>query len=222
MTVDESEMSAMVNALLRAVMKPDRSVKRIRRQLNIRRRAGRSPCQVVVGASKMIPEGWIGTEIEDVNLLQQDTWTRFFRDDSIDAILAEHVWEHLSPEDGLLAAQNCFRFLKPGGFLRVAVPDGLSPDKDYIEQVRPGGNGPGCDDHRVLYNYRTFSAVFSAAGFETSLLEHFDEGGQFHFTDWDPERGPIRRSKRFDPRNRAGRLRYTSLILDAHKPVEAS
>lgn len=40
-----------------------------------------------------------------------------------DAFLAEHVWEHLSLEDAHRATRNCYRFLRPGGRLRLAVPD---------------------------------------------------------------------------------------------------
>lgn len=40
-----------------------------------------------------------------------------------DAFVAEHVWEHLSLADAHRAAQNCHRYLRPGGRLRLAVPD---------------------------------------------------------------------------------------------------
>lgn len=35
------------------------------------------------------------------------------------------------------------RVLKPGGYVRVAVPDGFHPDPAYIEMGRPGGYGTG-------------------------------------------------------------------------------
>lgn len=40
-----------------------------------------------------------------------------------DAFLAEHVWEHLSLDDAHRATRNCQRYLRPGGRLRLAVPD---------------------------------------------------------------------------------------------------
>lgn len=40
-----------------------------------------------------------------------------------DAFLAEHVLEHLSLQDAHHAARNCHRFLRPGGRMRIAVPD---------------------------------------------------------------------------------------------------
>ena len=50
---------------------------------------------------------------------------------------------------------NCYEFLRPGGRLRIAVPDGFHPEPGYIEYVRPGGTGIGADDHKVLYNYQS-------------------------------------------------------------------
>ena len=140
----------------------------------------------------------------------------------MDAILAEHVWEHLDCRAALVAAQNCFTYLQPGGYIRVAVPDGLHPDEEYIDRVKPGGWGEGSDDHHVLYTYRTLEAVFALVGFETRWLEYFDERGTFHYQEWSPADGMIQRSSRYDRRNRTRELAYTSIILDARKPVEDS
>lgn len=186
----------------------------------LKRRARRTPCRVVIGACGGGPPGWLLTEYEVLNLLKPEDWARYFCPGSIDALLSEHVWEHLTEEQGVRAAEVCHKYLKPGGYLRVAVPDGLHPDPQYIEWVRPGGSGPGGEDHKVLYTYCTFRRIFEAAGFEVELLEHFDERSEFHYREWDPEGGKIWRSKRFDPRNRDGKLVYTSLILDAKKQVK--
>ena len=191
--------------------------KRVRRQQKIRRRAKVSPCRVVIGASGKVPQGWIHTEIEDVNLLVSSSWERFFERASIEAILAEHVWEHLTLEEGLQAARVCHRFLCVGGYLRIAVPDGFHPDPRYIEGVRPHGNGPGCDDHKVLYTHDSLSQLLEQVGFRVALLEHFDRQGQFHYREWNSEDGLIRRSRRFDARNQNRELAYTSVILDAKK-----
>lgn len=178
-----------------------------------------NPVRIVLGASGIYEAGWIPTEIGVLDILHLGQWTRVFAENSIDAILAEHVWEHLTPEQGLLAARNCLRFLKPGGYLRVAVPDGFHPDPTYIEWVRVGGMGAGADDHKVLYTCETFRRLFEDAGFEVVLLEYFDSAGAFHAVEWDPGAGRIHRSKRFDERNQAGQLNYTSIILDARKPL---
>jgi predicted SAM-dependent methyltransferase len=180
------------------------------------------PLRLVVGSEGIFEPGWLGTEKEYLDLLNPGEWRNFFSPASIAAILAEHVWEHLTLEQGLTAARTCHDFLQPGGYLRLAVPDGLHPDAAYREWVRPGGSGPGADDHRVLYTHESLSRMLTTAGFTVELLEYFDAGGQFHAVDWDPAAGMIHRSRRFDSRNAGGRLAYTSLIVDARKPVVTS
>jgi predicted SAM-dependent methyltransferase len=89
--------------------------------------------RLVVGAEGIFDKGWIPTDIEYLNFLNKQHWERYFKKDSIDVILAEHFWEHLTTENALMAAQQCFQYLRPGGYLRVAVPDGYHPDPKYIE-----------------------------------------------------------------------------------------
>jgi len=194
-----------------------RSVKFYLVHLKIKRSAKHSPVRIVIGASSVYPKGWTPTDIDQVNLLNEASFNNYFAKDSIDAILAEHVWEHLTLQEGYIAAKNCFKFVKKGGYLRIAVPDGFHPSKKYIDTVKPDGIGPGSDDHNVLYNYKILSEIFYKAGFNVELLEWFNENGAFNFKEWDKEAGIIRRSKRYDQRNEDGQLNYTSIILDAIK-----
>jgi predicted SAM-dependent methyltransferase len=80
--------------------------------------------------------------------------------------------------------------------------------------VEPGGTGDGAADHRVLYNWEMITALLQEAGFHVRLLEYFDRNGRFHFNEWDPTQGMVRRSSRFDRRNDSRPLTYTSLIAD--------
>jgi len=56
-------------------------------------------------------------------------------------------------------------YLKPGGVLRLAVPDGLNPSAEYIEHVRPGVRGPGASDHKILYTFKVMKERLERAGF---------------------------------------------------------
>jgi predicted SAM-dependent methyltransferase len=176
------------------------------------------PLRIAVGAEGRADPGWITTEHEYHDIADQRDWARFFAKESLDAILAEHVFEHLLPDAAARAARLCHEFLKPGGRLRAAVPDGLHPDPAYIEWVDVGGVGPGAWDHKVLYRYDSFAELFTLAGFEVRLLEHWDERRVLHQTEWDPADGRIRRSIRFDTKDRGG-FRYSSIVLDAIKPA---
>jgi predicted SAM-dependent methyltransferase len=207
------------------------------------------PIRLIIGARETEQSGWISTNIDTLNLVRPSDWQACFTEDSIDSILAEHVWEHLNPEEAVQAAHTCYTYLKPGGYLRIAVPDGLHPSPPYLEWVKPNGVGPDAEDHKVMFTYKTLAVVFEQAGFEVQLLEYFDESGEFHHQPWEPDQGFIKRSRKFDPRNqidqaestdpvlcqwrnhlqawpypldRHGQLNYTSIILDAWKPLNSS
>jgi len=192
------------------------------KKLRIHYRLRHRPARLNLGAGGTNLPGWISTDIDTLNLLDRTDWLCYVKPESVDAMLAEHVWEHLTESQGLQAAALCLEFLRPGGNLRVAVPDGFNPDPGYLEHVRPGGSGPGADDHKVLYTHVTFGSLFASAGFEVKLLEYWDAEQRFHAKDWDPGDGIIHRSKRYDSRNQGGVLGYTSLILDAKRPSSAS
>lgn len=181
-------------------------------------RASGSQLKVIIGAGGTSLVGWVATDHPLVDVVDLNSLKSLFEIGSVQAFLAEHVWEHLAPEQALVAAVHCYRLLVPGGHLRIAVPDGLHPNPEYIDYVKPGGLGPGCKDHHVLYTYRTLVALLEAAGFGVNLLEWFDEEGQFHFLEWDPDDGFVYRSTRYDERNAHDPTAYTSIIADAVKP----
>ena len=145
----------------------------------VRQAAARGePIRIIIGAGGVPAEpGWIPTNVQFLNMLVDEHWQQAFGEHRIDAIFAEHVWEHLTPADGKAAAAQCYKYIKPGGYLRIAVPDGLHPDPDYIEFVRPGGPGPGASDHKLLYTYQTLSEMLQSVGFQVDVLEYYDESG---------------------------------------------
>jgi len=176
------------------------------------------PVRMVVGAGHTSYDGWISTNIDSLNLLDSSDWKSVVGDVRIDRVLAEHVWEHLSPAEGITALKNVAAHLKPGGRVRIAVPDGHHPDADYIEYVKPGGIGSGADDHKILYTAVVLEAAMREAGLVPEVLEHWDTRGKFHAKEWDTADGKVVRSQKYDPRNAGGALKYTSLIVDGVKP----
>jgi predicted SAM-dependent methyltransferase len=156
----------------------------------------------------------VSTNEELLNLLKPETWLAWFDENSVEAMVAEHVWDYLDEAEGRNAAGNCFRFLRPGGRLRIAVADALMPDPEYRQLCILGGR----DGRKILYDHRRLANVLSQAGFAVQPLEYFDESGHFHQSDWKSSDGHIGRSRRFDPRNKEGKIRFTSLIFDAIKP----
>lgn len=173
--------------------------------------------KLVVGAAGTAYEGWISTNIDDLNLCKKKDWKMLFRKNSINRILAEHVWEHLTFEEGRSAIANALPYLRVGGRIRLAVPDGFHPDKDYIDMVKPGGNGVGSEDHKLLFNYQLIQKLCESLPCQIKFLEYFDEHGIFNRQNWSPEDGMILRSAEYDRRNKDGQLHYTSLIADIIK-----
>src|SRR5258708_682997 len=107
-----------------------------------------------VGSAGVNPDKtWYPTDIDTLNLTKESDWKKLLLFLRLDNIMAEHVWEHLTDEDTILANKNSYKYLKKKGVLRLAVPDGFHPDKEYLDYVRPGGNGLGADDHKIIYNY---------------------------------------------------------------------
>jgi predicted SAM-dependent methyltransferase len=52
-----------------------------------------------------------------------------------DFVYHSHVLEHLSREDGARFLGECHRILKPGGILRIAVPDLEDAAREYLKNI---------------------------------------------------------------------------------------
>lgn len=199
---------------LQGVLREVRLLYQIEALRGIKATAG--PLKIVIGASGTNFQGWISTDQELLDLLSPHRWLAWLDIASVDNILAEHVWEHLDPAESDVAAGTCMTYLKPGGRIRVAVPDALHPDEEYRAYCGIGNQ----DGHKQFFTHETLRRLFDDRGFETQLLEWWDENGAFNKVDWETEDGYISRSSENDWRNTDGTLKYTSLILDAVKPLD--
>jgi len=176
--------------------------------------------KIIIGAGNTSYEGWISTQEEELNILNEHSFQKMFEPESVDCFLAEHVFEHLNYEEGIKAAKIIFKYLKHNGRIRVAVPDVNFKNEWYQNMCKPGGPGPidhPAYTHKVFYDFHHLIDVFNKAGFKCRLLEWCDETGQFHFNYYGIEYGKIGRSLRFDTRNQDGKLGMVSLIIDAIK-----
>jgi predicted SAM-dependent methyltransferase len=180
-----------------------------------------SDLKVIIGAGEQAYEGWIATHKDQLNLNVESDWQKSFETRKADAFLCEHVWEHLTLIEGKRAAKYIFNSLRPGGYIRVAVPDANFPNEDYQKTVQVGGPGPvehPAADHKIVYDYKILVSIFEEAGFQVDLLEYCDEDGRFHYNQWNLSKGIIYRSLLIDHRNKNGSIGFASLIIDAVKP----
>ena len=54
--------------------------------------------RVIIGAGRTRLDGWISTQEDELNLLKRTDFERMFSDERPHALLAEHVWEHMTYE----------------------------------------------------------------------------------------------------------------------------
>lgn len=173
--------------------------------------------KIVIGAGGTSFADWCSVEQKDLDVTNVSDFSKYWKPGSREAFLAEHVWEHLTTEQGRIGLKNCHDFLKINGHLRIAVPDGYFPDQNYIDYVKPGGHGAGADDHKVLYTIDTLVPLIESVGFAAKPLEYFNDQGVFVSEPFNATDGYIDRCRENDPRNVKGILKYTSLIIDAVK-----
>jgi predicted SAM-dependent methyltransferase len=184
-------------------------VEGLRRQIAVTK-----PLNLMIGGGQTAYDGWIFTDRDFLDVTQPDQWAALFTADTIDRILSEHMLEHLSESQAETTLRECHRYLKPGGLLRLAVPDGYRRDAAYVAEAAPPNDG-----HQVFYNIDTLTSLLSSLGFTVTPLEYFDANERFHARPWDENEGMIMRSVRFDTQKdfQRGDLFYTSLIVDARK-----
>ena len=172
--------------------------------------------KVIIGASGTTMPGWVSTDVDTLDLCAFKSFSRIWSDRG-SPISCGTCLGAFGRVCALEAVKNCSGFLAPCGRLRVAVPDGNHPDPKYIEYVRPGGTGPGCDDHKRLFTVSTLCDLINEGGLVPVPMEWWDSDGNFHKEVWNVEDGLVTRSADYDERNKIVPLSYTSLIVDAFK-----
>jgi SAM-dependent methyltransferase len=119
-----------------------------------------------------------------------------WQDASADTIYSSHFLEHLSKRDGARFLAECHRVLKPGGIVRIVVPDlrvivdnylkGRLAALDFVESLSLGHEAPRDGalkrllapwfrfPHRCMYDSESLLGRLCEAGFEASLRAPFE------------------------------------------------
>jgi predicted SAM-dependent methyltransferase len=92
--------------------------------------------RVLEGSRVIPPTDFRGVQYE--RLEQRWRWA----DGSIDAIYAGEILEHFTREKGLAFLRECFRVLRPGGVLRVRVPDNARFWGNYLKEYAAAAARP--------------------------------------------------------------------------------
>lgn len=161
-----------------------------------------------LGSFTTMSSGWLNMDVHDLGTFAQHHGYEYLRHDvrsglsfktgTVDLIASQHMLEHLDYRDGLNFLRECRRVLRPGGALRIGVPDAKLLIGSYVAAVNKGnpafqGFGPtledfneindGCSDnpttcgkfwsliapgHLAAYDDETLLAAMTTAGFKAS------------------------------------------------------
>ncbi len=86
----------------------------------------RCPAYLNIGCGNHFHPEWTNIDLiaNERTIIKHDVTEGLpFDDSSFDAIYHSHVLEHLKPDQGMRLIEECFRALKPGGIMRLIVPD---------------------------------------------------------------------------------------------------
>lgn len=106
---------------------------------------------------------------------------------SCDALLASHILEHFDKAEGRLFLRECYRILRPGGILALAVPDmdtfitarltgNYAPLGGYswidLNDLMGGGiyEANAAQRHRYMYSFESLAWALTAEGFEPEAV----------------------------------------------------
>ena len=125
--------------------------------------------------------GWVNIDLlgDPVDVAWNLAHSLPFDSGSVVAIFHEHLLEHLPLQAGDSFMQECFRVLRPGGILRVGVPDAgrliqsYAGDRSYLENLHP--SRPTAliavqelfywHRHCAMFDVETLELLFRASGF---------------------------------------------------------
>lgn len=133
-----------------------------------------------------------------------------FEDDAVSLIYASHILEHFGRHTYKDVLKEWYRVLKPGGALRLAVPNFEATAKAYLsgefDQGLPlfvglvvGGQRDRYDHHGMIFDERQLSADLKEIGFShvekwdwrTTEHAHIDDYSQAYLPHLDKENGTL-------------------------------
>lgn len=78
-------------------------------------------------------EGW------HADIVRMDVTKRFpWKDGTVDAIYSSHFLEHLTRSEAYAVLERCHRALRPGGIIRLVLPDLELAARDYLKALEAG------------------------------------------------------------------------------------
>lgn len=152
-----------------------------------------TPLRLHLGCGGEHKSGWVNIDCvgDPVELAWNLKYGIPFGSGKVDAIFSEHLFEHLPLQSGLALMDDCFRVLKPGGIVRIGVPDAgkllasYLGDGKYLESLHPGRPTRLIaaqelfywHGHLTMFDRDTLALLFKAAGFPDPEQREFGDSG---------------------------------------------
>jgi predicted SAM-dependent methyltransferase len=130
---------------------------------------------------------------------------------SVAGIHTEDFMEHITQDAIEKLLVECHRLLKPGGRMRIGVPDYNNPkDRWCLES----GTDPRYPAHLTLTRYELMKQVFDRSPFDRYQFYHYWDGDNFVENPIDYSHGRIRRTPDHEPKNRiSGPVQYVKTAV---------
>lgn len=115
-----------------------------------------------LGCGDRYREGWTNVDFisRDKHVLQYDLRKPLpFANNTFDVVYHSHILEHFTKEDAQKFINECFRVLKPGGIVRIAIPDLEIITKNYLKFLEAAQSGD----------------KMSEANYDWTMLEMYDQ-----------------------------------------------
>ncbi len=180
--------------------------------------------KIIIGAAETFQEGWYSTNENWLDISSKNDWHKIFKNKKlITNILSEHVFEHLSKNELEKTLQNIYEYTLETCVIRIAVPDGFNPNKEYLKNVGINGIGADAKDHKQLFNSESLTKILALAGFDSVIQEGYKKNGELILNDISSENGIVMRSRNNKSKNIILDKQWlfhdsrTSLIIDAFK-----
>lgn len=156
-----------------------------------------------LGCGMDIREGWVNIDgyCVDENIINYDLSTGLpaYADNSIDFIFSQHFVEHITRNEAFILFEDCYKKLKPGGVMRVVVPDLKECVRRYIKNdidFGEGGYSPlsRCKmmndafyewGHKAMYDKDDLMEVLCDAGFSKIEFPDWGESTYKELSDMD-------------------------------------
>ena len=107
------------------------------------------------------------------------------RERSVDFFYSSHFFEHLFKDDAAALLKSCALALKPGGIIRISIPDldyavslyGLGRKKEMLEDYFfVEGKGSYLARHKYMYDFGLIKEVLENAGFSNIARCEYQKG----------------------------------------------